>query len=362
MRAGDPQSRRLALLDHTEQAGSIGSWEWSPQTAELRWSDNLFRLFGLTPNATRPSLDYVRTRVHPADHAQFETTLTRMVAGQVSALEYRIVSAHGVVRHLRATVGQRDPSGDDSARLSGAVQDVTSQRGLALGLAAHVAVSTALEHWEDFASGGERLLAGLASAIDVPFGTLWTPGPRYLTARLVWHDGSQAALETATRAWHPGRGVSLLGRAWMGREPVIRNHPSLVAPPARDVAMRAAGITGAIALPAVDADETLAILEFLSVDRVEPSEHLLSTLHGIGHAVGYFLARRRCDLEPAVLTPCELGILRLAASGRSTADIAIEMGISPSTVKRHLEDTYARLGVAHRTEAVAQAIRSGLIT
>jgi LuxR family maltose regulon positive regulatory protein len=54
------------------------------------------------------------------------------------------------------------------------------------------------------------------------------------------------------------------------------------------------------------------------------------------------------------LTPRELEILRLIAAGMRNQEIADQLVISLSTVKRHIANTYGKLGVDHRTEAVAR--------
>jgi DNA-binding NarL/FixJ family response regulator len=130
----------------------------------------------------------------------------------------------------------------------------------------------------------------------------------------------------------------------------------------RAAAIRQAGIRAAIAIPAVAADETLAVLEFFSLERIEPTERLLRALNGIGHEVGYFLGQRRGELVAPVLTPPEVQVLQLAAHATSAAAIAREMRLSPATVKRHFERAYAKLGVSDRAAAVAQAMRQGFIT
>jgi len=54
-----------------------------------------------------------------------------------------------------------------------------------------------------------------------------------------------------------------------------------------------------------------------------------------------------------VLSPRELEILAYIRGGRSTRDIATTLWVSPSTVRKHLENVYTKLGVHSRTEAVA---------
>ena len=74
----------------------------------------------------------------------------------------------------------------------------------------------------------------------------------------------------------------------------------------------------------------------------------MRALNGIGHEIGYFLARQRGQLVAPVLTPREVQVLQLAARALSATAIAAEMQVSPATVKRHFEDAYARLGVSDR--------------
>jgi LuxR family maltose regulon positive regulatory protein len=54
------------------------------------------------------------------------------------------------------------------------------------------------------------------------------------------------------------------------------------------------------------------------------------------------------------LTARELEILRLVAAGLRNQEIADRLVISLATVKRHIANTYGKLGVDHRTEAVAR--------
>jgi DNA-binding NarL/FixJ family response regulator len=57
----------------------------------------------------------------------------------------------------------------------------------------------------------------------------------------------------------------------------------------------------------------------------------------------------------------ETAILRLAAEGRSTGDIASILGTCERTVKSDLSAFCWRHGLANRAHAVAFAIRKGLI-
>jgi DNA-binding CsgD family transcriptional regulator len=56
----------------------------------------------------------------------------------------------------------------------------------------------------------------------------------------------------------------------------------------------------------------------------------------------------------AVLTRRECEVVCLVAEGKTNAEIARQLWISPGTVRRHLENVFAKLGVHTRTAAVAR--------
>lgn len=59
------------------------------------------------------------------------------------------------------------------------------------------------------------------------------------------------------------------------------------------------------------------------------------------------------DARAERLTARERQILELAARGRENEAIALELGIAPATVAKHLEHVYRKLGVQNRTAAAA---------
>jgi ATP/maltotriose-dependent transcriptional regulator MalT len=63
-----------------------------------------------------------------------------------------------------------------------------------------------------------------------------------------------------------------------------------------------------------------------------------------------------------VLSRRELEVLLLAARAMSNSQIASRLHISEGTVKRHLTNIYAKLGVSSRADAAKKALTSGLIT
>lgn len=78
-------------------------------------------------------------------------------------------------------------------------------------------------------------------------------------------------------------------------------------------------------------------------------------------------AKRRQEEEGShplleTLTPKEREVLRLLVRGRSNREIARNLLVSTSTVKKHVHQIISKLGVSDRTQAVIKAIELGLIS
>ncbi|KPL83157.1 LuxR family transcriptional regulator [Thermanaerothrix daxensis] len=65
--------------------------------------------------------------------------------------------------------------------------------------------------------------------------------------------------------------------------------------------------------------------------------------------------------QESTLTEREIEILRLMANGASNKQIAVRLSISSHTVKTHVSNIYQKLEVNDRAEAVAKAIRKGIL-
>ena len=62
-----------------------------------------------------------------------------------------------------------------------------------------------------------------------------------------------------------------------------------------------------------------------------------------------------------ILTPRELEVLVLLAQGLQNKEIGSRLGIVERTVKFHVGSILGKLNVGNRTEAVADALKVGLI-
>ena len=74
------------------------------------------------------------------------------------------------------------------------------------------------------------------------------------------------------------------------------------------------------------------------------------------------LSRRGNEPAVDVLSDREIEVLQLMAKGSANKQIAGALSISESTVKTHVANIFQKLDVNHRTEAVTQALKRGIIS
>jgi LuxR family maltose regulon positive regulatory protein len=110
----------------------------------------------------------------------------------------------------------------------------------------------------------------------------------------------------------------------------------------------------------------------LFVDEGPSMKHLLQEMVSRGMAVDYArrllaafapvevkLAAQSALIEP--LSERELEVLHYLAAGLTNQEIADRLYLSLNTVKVHTRNIYGKLGVNHRTQAVAKAQELGVL-
>ena len=116
-------------LARAQRMAHLGDWEWDLRSHAVRWSEEVYRLFGFRPREIAPTYEAFLDRVHPDDRNLVRGTIeTALVGGGTYQVDHRIVRRDGVERVVHEVVEvARDPTGRP-VRLSGTVQDVTERK------------------------------------------------------------------------------------------------------------------------------------------------------------------------------------------------------------------------------------------
>ena len=156
--------------------------------------------------------------------------------------------------------------------------------------------------------------------------------------------------------------------------------PDLDGPDATRAILERHPSTRVVALTVMSEDaDVAAALEagacgFLAKDT--PIEDVAAAVRAAGQGAAWLSPRaaevvlgrlRRAEVEPEPdlgsveeLSTRELDVLRLIARGMENAEIAETLNISPRTVKNHVSNILAKLGVPSRVQAAIYAVRRGL--
>ena len=105
------------------------------------------------------------------------------------------------------------------------------------------------------------------------------------------------------------------------------------------------------------ADGTSVLVEFQATRDFSTAQHLFAARASDGPGPP---ATARFG-RSAVLSGRERQVLQLAATGKSTSEIAELLVLSPGTVKTHLQRIFRKLDVRDRAAAVAEGLRRGII-
>jgi len=100
---------------------------------------------------------------------------------------------------------------------------------------------------------------------------------------------------------------------------------------------------------------------FKAIRAVHRGESFLQTTVAL-RVLDRLIRLSRQTTDPDALTPAEVEVLRLMAKGLSNKAIAMQLFLSESTVKSRAASIFQKMKVSDRTEAVVQALQSGILT
>lgn len=126
--AHELEVNKKRFLEAQEMA-HFGTWEMDIVSNEMKWSDEVFRIFSFHPGCMNPSLSDYLSYVHVEDRAEVENFFEEMVKdGKQHQLEHRILVDSTNMRFL--TIRGRVQVDDTSNKifLVGSLQDITERK------------------------------------------------------------------------------------------------------------------------------------------------------------------------------------------------------------------------------------------
>ena len=115
-------------LAEAQRMAHIGNWDWNLVTGEVYWSDELYRIFGRSPQESGATYNEFLSYVHPDDRDHVNNAIKKGLNGEPIAGDYRIILANGEERivHTEAEVIFNEEN--NPIQMKGTVQDITESK------------------------------------------------------------------------------------------------------------------------------------------------------------------------------------------------------------------------------------------
>ena len=127
--------RSEAILAQAAKMAHLGAWEIAVSNSDdlkdnpLRWSDEVYRIFGYEPGEIELTNDIFFERVHPDDRQKVQKSMSQAIAAKEPyEVEHRIIRPNGIERIVEERADFMFDERGKLLQILGAVQDVTERK------------------------------------------------------------------------------------------------------------------------------------------------------------------------------------------------------------------------------------------
>ncbi|MFW9993774.1 MAG: sensor histidine kinase, partial [Candidatus Odinarchaeota archaeon] len=166
-----------ANLARAQRVARLGSWEWIIGTGKINWSDEIYRIFGLTPDLIEQGLSHkaLINQVHPDDRKRVKK-IKELAWHSVKEpryekdddepynIEYRIIRGDGMVLYVNERVEVIFDAENQPVRIIGTVQDITER----IQVEKEMATLQEEIHEKNKLAAVGQLAAGVAHELNTP--------------------------------------------------------------------------------------------------------------------------------------------------------------------------------------------------
>ena len=125
----EKSQRSQFLLNEAQRLGHLGSWELDLVKNELRWSDEIYRIFEIDPEKFKPSYESFLNVIHPDDRNKVNDAYSQSLENRKPySIEHRLLFSDGRIKWVREQCTSDFDEEGKPLRSIGAVLDITEQK------------------------------------------------------------------------------------------------------------------------------------------------------------------------------------------------------------------------------------------
>jgi diguanylate cyclase (GGDEF)-like protein/PAS domain S-box-containing protein len=117
------------MLSESQRIAHVGSWSMELDSGYVTWSDEMYRIYGVSQQTFGHSLKAFLDLIHPDDRVAMKRWISDCRARkEPPELDFRILLSDGSVRFVRGSGGLQFDEMNRPLRMIGSVQDITERR------------------------------------------------------------------------------------------------------------------------------------------------------------------------------------------------------------------------------------------
>jgi PAS domain S-box-containing protein len=118
-----------AWLEEAQRVAHLGYWVWDLETNQVIWSEETYRIFGLTPRVGSMDIAIVGEMFHPDDReVVFRTAEEAIRSGTRADCEHRLIRPDGEIRVVHSLGDLKTNSAGRPYQMFGTTQDITDRK------------------------------------------------------------------------------------------------------------------------------------------------------------------------------------------------------------------------------------------
>ncbi len=298
-----------ALLSEAERIAHLGSWKLDLGSGRLRWSDEVFRIFGLPVEEDGLTYETFLERVHPGDRATVDAAYSKSVRDGADGyeIEHRIVKRDtGEIRHVHERCFNTRGADGQVVSSTGFVHDITERRRAEETVRRRRRQLEAIHEVSVLASKGHRLedvmnliLDGALNVCGTTVGMIFIRDVEARTLDMVASRGLSDGFVQEFKDRTIVDGEGLTGRIAQTGQTIYIERDSSHDPRIERMVINEEGLNSFIGVPITAEGETVTVMNILTRPPQTLSEDDVSLVQAVASFVGPAVrnARLFSDLE-----------------------------------------------------------------